>query len=121
MKITSEIDNINKMLNDYNGDQAKVWLFDISHAKMAIRIYSQQKNKLLYLVVAGCKYMKGPFSLFYPKLSVNQYFDNTVSEMVFKIVDRNSDFELSATSGIALAEGLESEFGDSFEDFLKKE
>jgi len=119
MEITSEIDEINKMLDEYEGDQARIWLFDISHVKMAIKIYSKQREELLYLVVAGCKYIKGFFCLNNPKFSIVQYFDNEISEMVFKIIDKNSDFELSATSGVAIAKGLESDFGDSFESFLK--
>ncbi|MFC7346920.1 hypothetical protein ACFQO9_09355 [Chryseobacterium zhengzhouense] len=42
-------------------------------------------------------------------------------EHVYRLLDLNADFKLEGLSGIALAKGLESEFGDSFEDFLKKD
>lgn len=119
MKITSEIDKINKMLQN-SGEYAKIWLFDTSHVKMAIKIYSKQSEELFYLVAAGCKHIKGSFYLHNPKFSIIQYFDDESLETVFKIIDDNSDFELKATAGVALAKGVDSEFGDSFEDFLKE-
>lgn len=118
MNIITDIIEINNFLNEYNGNQANLWLFDISHVKLAIKIYSTEKEDIIYLVMAGCKYIKGSFSLYNPSFFVTQYVDNENSEILFKIVDENSDFELTATSGIALAQGLDSEFGISFDDFL---
>jgi len=120
MEITSEIITINKILNEYKSDKARIWIFDISHVKIGIKIYSNKAEEQLYLVAAGCIYIKGFFSLYNPKLSVAQHFDNEISGIVFKINDRNSDFELIATSGVALAKGLETEFGDSFEGFIQE-
>ncbi|MCX8525688.1 hypothetical protein OF897_17370 [Chryseobacterium formosus] len=119
MEITSEIITINKILNEYKSDQARIWMFDITHVKIAIKIYSKQSEEILYFVAAGCKHIKGFFSLCNPKLSVTQSFDNENSEILFKITDENSDFELTSTSGIALAKGLDIEFGDSFDDFIQ--
>lgn len=121
MEITSDIDRINQILNEYQGDQARIWFFDITHIKLAIRIYTERKDDLLYLVVSGCKYIKGAFSMNSPELFVTKYFDDNISEILFKIVDNKSNFELISTAGIALAKGLESEFGDSFENLLKLE
>ncbi|MDO3426017.1 hypothetical protein QWT87_14040 [Chryseobacterium sp. APV1] len=120
MNISTKIDEINNILNDYTGDQARIWLFDITHTKLAIKINSKQKQDIIYLVMSGCKYLKGAFSLNNPKFFVSQYYDHKALETISKIIDENSDFELSSTTGIALAKGLESEFGDSFEGFLKE-
>lgn len=119
MEITADINRINQILNEYQGDEARIWFFDITHVKLAIRIYSERKEDLLYLVASGCKYIKGSFSMNNPELFVTKYFDDNVSETIFKIVDNKSNFELISTAGIALAKGLESEFGDSFENLLK--
>ncbi|MDR6546394.1 hypothetical protein J2810_002453 [Chryseobacterium rhizosphaerae] len=120
MIITAEIIEINKILNEYQGDQARIWLFDITHIKLAIRIDSKKDKEVLFLVITGCKYIRGLFSLNSPEFFVNQYFDDEISETIFKVKDNKSDFELSSNTGIALAKGLESEFGNSFENFLKR-
>ncbi len=119
MNLSTKIDEINNILNDYEGNQARIWLFDITHTKLAVKIFSNQRKDIIYLVMSGCKYIKGSFSLNNPKFFISQYFDSKTLETTSKIIDKNSDFELNSTAGIALAKGLESEFGDSFENFLK--
>lgn len=121
MNISTEINEINKVLIEYNGNQARIWLFDISHTKLAIKIYSNQKKNIVYLIMSSCKYIKGSFSLENPKFLVSQDFDKDTLQTIFKVMDQNSDFELISTAGVGLAKGLESEFGDSFEGFLKNE
>jgi hypothetical protein len=118
MEIITEVKKINEIINDYKGTKANIWLFDISHIKLAMKIYSNEKEETLYLVLAGCKYIKGSFSLNNPDLFVSENFDDKTSEVIFKVTDNNSDFELTSSSGVALAKGIESEFGNSFENFL---
>jgi len=118
MNITTSISEINKILIDYRGEQAKIWMFDISHTKLAIKVYSKENQEIIYLIILGCKYLKGFFSLNNPKFYVIQYYNIKTSETILKLMDENSDFELNSTAGIALAKGLEQEFGDSFENFL---
>ncbi|WP_294211275.1 hypothetical protein [uncultured Chryseobacterium sp.] len=120
MKLASEINKINEILSEYDSNKAKIWLFDISHIKIAIKIFSAEDENIIYLVAAGCKYIKGFFSLQNPKFSIIQYFSEENLETEFKIIDVNSDFELIATVGVALAKGIETEFGDSFENFLRE-
>ncbi|MCE3076306.1 hypothetical protein [Chryseobacterium gwangjuense] len=120
MKISSKIQEINEILVDYEGDEARIWLFDISHTKLGLKIYSNKKEEVIYLVISGCKHIKGSFSVNNPKFIVTESFDSEITETVFKILDKSSDFELVANSGIALAKGLDEEFGNSFEDFLKE-
>lgn len=118
MEIVTDINRINQILTEYQGDKAKIWMFDISHIRLAIKIYSKRKDDVLFLVMMGCKYIKGNFKLDNPKLSVKKDFDTETSEVIFKIIDEVRDFELISTGGVALAKGIEAEFGDSFERFL---
>jgi len=118
MNISTEISKINKILVDYKGEQAKIWLFDISHTKLAIKIFSNDKEDIIYLIMSGCKYIRGRFSLKNPKFIVNKNFDDGTLETKIELVDENSDFKLISTAGIALAKGLEQEFGTSFENFI---
>ena len=118
MEITTDINRVNQILTEYQGDKAKVWLFDISHIRLAIKIYSKRKDEVLFLLIIGCKYIKRTFMLDNPKLSVKKDFDTEASEVIFKIIDDIRDFELISTGGVALDKGIELEFGDSFEGFL---
>lgn len=120
MYVLTEISEINEILNEYEGNQARLWMFDISHMKFALKIYSDEKEDVIYLVMSGCKYIKGSFYLYNPKFLITQSFDVGIDETIYKIIDKNSDFELISTTGVALAKGLELEFGDSFENFLKE-
>lgn len=120
MNISTEVNEINKILNDNKNNQARIWLFDISHTKLAIKIFSNENEDIIYLVMSGCKYIRGEFSLKNPKFLISKYFDNESLETKIEVVDENSDFKLISTAGIALAIGLEKEFGSSFENFLKE-
>jgi hypothetical protein len=120
MKITTNIDEINKILNEYNHEKARIWLFDIAHVRLAMKIYSNRNDEVMYLVLINCEYMGGPFSFNNPELCVNQFFDHNTSVTKFKVMDKKTDFKLISTGGITLAIGQEFEFGDSFEGFLKE-
>ncbi|KFF07964.1 hypothetical protein [Chryseobacterium luteum] len=86
---------------------------------MAIKISIKENNKIAYLILANCHYIKGSFSIDNPTFSVSQYFNEISLENMYRIIDENNNFEL-ISGGIALAQGMESEFGENFENFLKK-
>ena len=109
---------MNEILNEHNNEKARIWLFDITHIKLAIRIYSSKSDEVIYLVMVGCEYIRGFFNLTNPRLSVSQYINDENSDIMFKVIDNKTDFELIATGGITLAKGNESEFGNSLEKFL---
>lgn len=120
MKITTNLDEINKILNEYKHEKARIWLFDITHVRLAMKIYSNKNDEVIYLVMINCEYMRGPFSFNNPELFVNQIFDDTTSGTKFKVMDKKADFKLISTGGITLTIGQEFEFGSSFENFLNE-
>ncbi|OCA73418.1 hypothetical protein [Chryseobacterium arthrosphaerae] len=119
MEIVTDLDTINEILRKADYDQAGIWLFDITHRKLAIKLYSNENEDVIYLVMGSCLYIKGNFSWKNPDLLVSMVFNIEHSENEYKIRDHKADFELIGNSRIALAKGLETEFGDSFEGFLK--
>ncbi|MGI9650143.1 hypothetical protein [Chryseobacterium sp. RLHN22] len=123
MEVVTDLNKINQKLKNFKGSKAQFWLFDISHKKIAIRISISNKEDedVMYLVIASCQYIRGDFSWNNPNIYVDKYYDEKKMEHVYRLLDLNADFKLEGLSGIALAKGLESEFGDSFEDFLKKD
>lgn len=120
MKITTNLDEINKILNEYNHEKARIWLFDITHVKLAMKIYSNRNDEVIYLVMINCEYIRGPFSFNNPELYVNQFFDYSTLGTKFKVIDKKADFKMISMGGITLALGHELEFGSSFENFLNE-
>lgn len=121
MEIVIDLNKINQILKDFKGSKAEFWLFDISHKKIAIRISINSKEDVIYLVIAGCQYIRGAFSWDNPNIYVDKYHDEKKMENIYRLLDLNADFKLEGIAGAALAKGLESEFGHSFEDLLKKD
>ncbi len=120
MEVLTNLDKINIVLSKYEGDMVKIWLFDMTHTKIALKITSQKDDEIIYLVMGNCQYIKGKFSWKNPQLSVSISFDTEHSENEYIIKDNKANFELTCNSGIALAKGIESEFGNSFDNFLTK-
>lgn len=120
MKITTNLDEINKILNTYNHEKARIWLFDITHVRLAIKIYSNKNDDVIYLIMIKCEYIRGPFSFNNPELYVNQIFNDTTSNTKFKVIDKKAGFEMISMGGITLAAGQDPEFGSSFENFLNE-
>ncbi|WP_185289627.1 hypothetical protein [Chryseobacterium lactis] len=120
MEIITDLEHINEILREAHYDTARIWLFDITHVKLAVKLYSYKNENVMYLILPGCQYMKGPFTLKFPQLSVKRHINKETSEVTFTVVEANADFQLVSTGGIILAMGEELEFGDSFEGFLKK-
>ena len=118
MEITTDIQGINKVLKEFKGEKAQLWLYDITHKKIAIRISINNQDSVVYLIIANCKYIQGVFSWDNPNLSIEQYSDEKKLENVYKLIDYDNDFKLEGTAGVSLAKGLESEFGISFDNFL---
>ena len=114
----TEANNLLKSLTDFN---AQIWMFHISHKKIAIRFSTKKVEELVvYLVVVSCDYMTGPFSWNKANIFISKKLDEN-SELRYKIVDKDSKFELISSGGFSIAQGLESEFGKSFDDFLIKD
>ncbi len=84
-----------------------------------VRARCSHQLRVIYLVMGSCLYIKGNFSWKNPDLLMSMAFNIEHSENEYKIRDHKAGFELTGNSGIVLAKGLETEFGDSFEDFLK--
>lgn len=62
MEIVTDLDTINEILRKADYDQAGIWLFDIPHRKLAIKLYSNENEDVIYLVMGSCLYVKGNFS-----------------------------------------------------------
>ena len=50
------------VLSEYRGTQAKVWMFHISHSRLAIMLSTEEQSQVIYIVAIGCERISGPFS-----------------------------------------------------------
>ncbi|ALR31182.1 hypothetical protein ATE47_11915 [Chryseobacterium sp. IHB B 17019] len=121
MEIVTDLSQINRILNKLNGSKAQLWLYDITHKRLAIRISINMSDEVAYIVMASCEYIRGNFSWNNPNFSVNKYYNGKRMENIYSLIDNDTDFLLEGSSGIVLAKGVESEFGDSFENFFQEQ
>ncbi|THU30797.1 hypothetical protein FAM09_29800 [Niastella caeni] len=111
MKTITNIDECNKVLKDFNGASAQIWLFHITHKRLALRIWlwseaEHQVQKEIYIVALGCEHIVGGFFLENANLLIVKT-NNEFSEPIYKIIDENSDFELIANAGIGLLDSID--------------
>lgn len=117
MEIITSVKQINESLKALNIIRAQIWLFDISHKRIVIRLSFNEDDKIAYIIMVNCEYIKGYFSVDHPTFSVSQFLNNVSLENEYRIIDENNNFEL-ISGGIVLVIGEESKFGDDFENFL---
>jgi hypothetical protein len=120
MEIVTDLNKINEILTSFKGDKAQFWLYDITHKRIAIRISINNKDEVVYLIMASCEYIRGIFSWDNPNFYVDKYYDDVKMENIYRLIDKDIDFQLESSAGVVLAKGLEDEFGNSFEHFLKE-
>jgi hypothetical protein len=118
MKITTNLTKANDLLQSYTGAISQVVMYSDSLKRMAIRITLTGTEQILYLVGVGCEIMNGRFRFSNAQLSITEELNKETDEIITIIRDKAGDFELKTSSGFSLAQGLESEFGRSFENFI---
>jgi hypothetical protein len=114
MKILKEINAANSLLKHYQGASFQIYLFDTSLWRLAIQLRIPQQPEVLYVVGVGCQHITGNFYYHNAYLEIIQ-LPETAQTI---IADKQAGFTLVTTGGLALAQGLDSEFGDSFDNFL---
>lgn len=109
MSIYGELEDINKIFFQYNGAKYTIQYFTISLGKLIILIESEESDKVVYLASVATKYMKGNFRQKNIQLEASK--DTIDGVNFYKIIDKNSDFELvSEGGGFAVAIGYPHEF-----------
>lgn len=117
MKTFTEPAEVKKLLEDWRGADAKVWLFHVTHKRLAVRFTHPDRLNVLYVVGNGCERMSGPFS--WKRVSVH-YQSNTEHETgseTCRISDAAAGFELVCSS-IVLVEAPVEHFPQSFDGFF---
>jgi hypothetical protein len=118
MKIITDIKEANVLLQSYVGAALQIAFYNESLKRIAIRISLPAVEEVIYFVGVGCESISGNFRILNVNLLITSEVDENTRERITKITDKLSEFELSTLGGFSLAQGLESEFGTSFDNFI---
>lgn len=119
MKIIIDINEANALLQSYNGAEVKIAFFSESLNRIAIRIQLPTVNEVIYLIGIGCNSINGRFRFLNTQLLITEDINNESNEKETVIKDKAAGFELVTSGGFSMAQGMESEFGSSFKEFIK--
>lgn len=111
-------ENLGRVLEEWRGATAIVWMYHLSHRKMAIRLSFSSREDVLVCVVSGCKRILGPFEWDNSSFKLVSSVDLN-GEMWVTVSDKTNGFELIG-AGAAAACGKLNDFGDSFDNLLQK-
>lgn len=117
MKTIVSIHEANEILHQYKGGDVYIYMFSLSLRRLCVRVESPKFTDSVYIVLAGCKFIKGSFGWSSADVSIEVESVNE-SEITTRIVDKIADFLLVGDGGFALVQGSPNEFGDSFSTFL---
>jgi hypothetical protein len=115
MKIITEIKEANSLLEFYSGATFQIVMFSTSLKRMALRLARPNLQEVLYIIGIGCESINGRFNFTCTTLNINQ-IENEECRTI--ISDVSEGFSLVTSGGFSLAQGIESEFGTSFDNFL---
>lgn len=119
MRFVTELQEANELLLTYTGAQMKITMYSTSLMRIAIKLVAPTNDMVLYLVGVGCDSIKGKFYYHKVELSISTELTKETGERLTVIRDKFSSFELITNGGFSIAQGIEAEFGDSFDDFLQ--
>jgi len=117
MNTITDINEANALLAQYNGAEAQVWRFHVTHKRLLLRLSLPSIEKVVYLVGVSCENINGPFSWKNAHIGIARKVDKKFSETITKITDAKAGFELITSGGFALAYSSDVEFETFFGDF----
>lgn len=109
MKTIINIEDCNKKLSEFKGASIQIWSFNITHKRLLLRLWmwSESEHKIedeIFISALGCEHITGPFSWKNSYISIEKESNKETTETEYRIKDKNSDFQLIATAGVALIE-----------------
>lgn len=118
MKIITDVKEANHLLQSYAGALFQVYMYSASLKRIALRLMLSDIEDVVYIVGVGTESINGRFSFTNANFFIALESEKTTNEVLTRITDKSSGFELITSGGFSLAQGKESEFGTSFDNFL---
>lgn len=119
MKIITDLKEANELLQSYRSAKLEIMIYSPSLGRLALQATLPNVEKVVYIVGVSCKSIYGSFKSMNVDLKIHEEL-NEFGETISTLSERTDQFKLVTSSGFVLAFGLESEFGSSFDDFIKE-
>lgn len=116
MKTLIDPKHHDSILAQWSGSEAKVWIFHVTHNRMAIMLSRTGQQEAVYVVALGCERLSGPFSWKEANLSIVTEPPNQWEEVRRHILDKQAGFDLLC-SDVAVFCGPPAVPDDPFENF----
>jgi hypothetical protein len=101
--LESWLEEGNQLLASWRGARAKIWLFHVTHLKLAICLSRFKEREACYITATGCLRIAGPFSWKSADISITrQVLGHNMSQ--YTVTDQSAGFEL-VCSGASVIRG----------------
>jgi len=114
MILTGNIKEANDLLVPYRNGKCRIAYFSQTFRKLALIIESKDFKEVIYIIGAGCEYIKGPFSFPADGLKIERSIDD---QDTF-ITNESAGFELKTIGGCSLVKGRLEQFSNDLDDFF---
>ena len=108
MKTIVDIEQANELLQQFIGGRAQVYMFNVSLKRLCIKVESFKLIDVVYIVLAGCKFIRGHFEWSSADMMIEVEYANEY-ESITKIIDKNADLFFYAESAALSQRGLASD------------
>ena len=105
------------VLAQWRGAWAKIWLFHVTHNRLAIHLTRKGEREGIYIIAVGCERVAGPFSWDKANMTLITEPPNQWGEVRRRIVDKEAGFEILC-SDVVIAHGPAAVPEDPFDKFL---
>ncbi|VXB36378.1 conserved hypothetical protein [Flavobacterium sp. 9AF] len=119
MKTITDIKEANTLLQIYTGATLEIVMYSINLKRIALRLILPNVKEVIYIIGIGCESLDGRFNYKYVNLNISVEINHENNDSTTIIRDKSLKFILKTSGGFTLVQGIESEFGTSFDDFIK--
>jgi hypothetical protein len=117
MKIIIENEDWGAALAQWRGAEAALWIYHVSHKKLALMLSRKDESEQLYVVAVACKHIRGNFSWDDANLEIHADYDADSQEAITRVIDNVANFELICSS-VTIARGPSTDLDKRFEGFM---
>jgi hypothetical protein len=105
------------VLAQWRGALARIWIFDVSLRRMAIRIYRPHEAEVIYVTAVGCRHIIGPFTWKDADISIVGASTPQDPGGNCRVFDQKAGFELLCGDA-RVVRGPATDFDKTFDNFL---
>ena len=115
------VETANQMatLSAWRNARVQLWLYHVTHCRMALSLSRDGEREALYVLAVGCRRISGPLQWESADISIDQVPLQAGNWATKRIIDAGAGFELWC-SDVALAIGDAGVPCDPFDDLLEE-